>query len=226
MGTLAEAYLHRRGIADGHDIPALRFHPRCFYRTEPGNTDTAQTAWPALVAAVTDGDGAITGVQRTWLDPAGKGKASVATPRRAMGHLLGHAVRLDRTGSGVNSHDVLAVGEGIETMLSLRSALPSLPLAAALSAGHLAGVHLSSALRRLYIAADRDPAGQWAAEKLAARAQADGIEAVVLTPALGDFNDDLLQLGPGALADAVRVQLAPEGVARFWRPPERGGRRR
>ena len=225
-GTLAEAYLRRRGITDAGDLPALRFHPRCFYRAEPGSTDTAQTAWPALVAAVTNGEGSITGVQRTWLDPAGRGKAPVATPRRAMGHLLGHAVRLDRAGSDVNSDNVLAIGEGIETMLSLRSVLSSLPLAAALSAGHLAGVHLPAGLRRLYIAADRDRAGQWAAERLAARAQAAGIEALVLTPTLEDFNDDLLQLGPGALADSLRVQLAPEDVSRFWRSPERGGRRR
>ncbi|MBV8914976.1 MAG: DNA primase, partial [Acetobacteraceae bacterium] len=48
-GTVAEAYLHRRGVTDAGDVPALRFHPRCFYRAEPGSTDTAQTAWPALV---------------------------------------------------------------------------------------------------------------------------------------------------------------------------------
>ena len=50
-------------------------------------------AWPALIAAVTDLAGTITGVQRTWLDPSEATKAPVATPRRAMGHLLGHGVR-------------------------------------------------------------------------------------------------------------------------------------
>jgi hypothetical protein len=41
---------------------------------------------------------------------------------------------------------------------------------------------------------------------------------------LGDFNDDLRTLGSDALAAALRVQLAPEDVERFWRSPERGER--
>jgi hypothetical protein len=45
-------------------------------------------------------------------------KAPVTTPRRAMGHLLGNAVRLGLPGNGV-VRDVMAAGEGIETMLSL-----------------------------------------------------------------------------------------------------------
>lgn len=51
-----------------------------------------------------------------------------------------------------------------------------------------------------------------------ARAQAARIEALVLAPTLGDFNDDLRQLGLDALASALRVQLAPEDVTRFWQP--------
>jgi hypothetical protein len=221
-GTLAETYLRGRGIVDAGDVPALRYHPRCFYRAESGSADGTRDAWPALVVAVTDLKGTITGVQRTWLDPSGGEKAPVATPRRAMGHLLGHAVRLGSAES-TDPH-VLAVGEGVETVLSLRSVLPTMNLAAALSAGHLGAVLLPAGLRRLYIAVDRDRAGQWAADRLAARAQEKRIEALVLTPALGDFNDDLRQLGLGALADTLRTQLAPEDVARFWRAPERGGR--
>ncbi len=50
------------------------------------------------------------------------------------------------------------------------------------------------------------------------RAEAVGIEAMRLAPALGDFNDDLRQLGREALHAALRVQLAPEDVERFWMP--------
>ena len=228
-GTLAEAYLRRRGIDRLHDVPALRFHPHCFYRLDEGGQPGAREAWPALIAAVTDRDGVITGVQRTWLDPAGCGKAPVPTPRRAMGHLLGHAVRLGLSGVGAAVTDtakagVMAAGEGIETVLSLRGILPTMPLAAALSANHLAALLPPPGLRRLYIARDDDPAGRWAADTLASRMQAAGIEAIVLAPGRGDFNDDLRQLGAGALAAGIRGQLAPEDVARFWRPPERGGR--
>ncbi len=144
------------------------------------------------------------------------------TPRRAMGHLLGHAVRFGSAELAAARAGVMAAGEGIETVLSMRGALPSMPMAAALSAGHLAALLFPAGLRRLYIARDNDHAGQWAADKLTTRAQEAGIEAIVLAPGAGDFNDDLQQLGSDALATRARAQLAPEDVPRFWRPPTRG----
>ena len=222
-GTLAETYLRERGILDVGDASALRIHPRCWYRPDPDTQDGVRDTWPALLAAVTDNDGKLTGVQRTWLDPSGRRKAPVTTPRRAMGHLLGNAVRLGSPGDGV-VRDVMAAGEGIETVLSVRCALPCLPLAAALSAGHLAALLFPPGLHRLYLVRDNDPAGHWAVEKLMARADAAGIEALVLASTRGDWNDDLLELGPAAVASALRSQLAPEDVTRFWREPERGGR--
>ena len=87
-----------------------------------------------MIAAVTDLAGRITGAHRTWLEPDGFGKAPIDTPRRAMGDLLGNAVRFGA------ADDVLAAGEGIETMLSLRCVLPTMPMAAALSANHLAAL--------------------------------------------------------------------------------------
>ena len=116
--------------------------------------------------------------------------------------------------------DVMAAGEGIETMLSLRSILPTLPIAAALSANHLAALVLPKTLRRLYIARDNDPVGRRAAEALATRTQCSGIDAMMLTPTMGDFNDDLRQFGAEALINAIRVQLAPEDVTRFWISPD------
>jgi hypothetical protein len=122
-----------------------------------------EKTWPALLAAVTDLNGAITKVQRTWLARCGRSKAPLATPCRAMGQLLGNGLRFGAT------YDILGAGEGIETMLSLRCALPRLPLVAALSANHLSAVALPSGLRRVYIAVDNDGAGRRAAEALSAR---------------------------------------------------------
>lgn len=205
-GTLAESYLRRRGITALHDVGALRFHPRCFYRA---HDDAPRETWPALLAAVTALDGTITGVHRTWLARDGAGKAPVATPRRAIGRLLGHGVRFGAV------QDVLAAGEGLETMLSLRCVLPGMPMIAALSANHLAALVLPPGLRRLYIARDNDAAGRHAAEALAARAEAGAIEALALTPTADDFNADLRRFGPQAMAAELRVQLAPQDVARF-----------
>lgn len=212
-GTLAAAYLHARGIFAVHDGGALRFHPRCYYRPdEYAPTET----WPAMVACVTDLDGHLTGVHRTWLDPSGRGKAPIGTPRRAMGELLGNAVRF-----GV-ADDVLAAGEGIETMLSLRCALPTMPMAAALSANHLIALLLPPTLRRLYIASDADPAGARATATLSTRVKEVGIEAITLSPRLGDFNDDLRAYGVDDLRTALRHQLAPQDAQHFCDPTMAG----
>jgi hypothetical protein len=205
-GTVVEAYLRRRGIATLHGTGSLRFHPRCYYR--PDEQSPTET-WPAMIASVTDLDGKLTGAHRTWLAPNGSGKAPIDTPRRAMGDLLGNAVRFGVAG------DVMAAGEGIETMLSLRRVLPTMPMAAALSAAHLAAILFPETLRRLYIARDDDPAGDGAMAALIDRAQAVGIEAITLSPRLGDFNEDLRALGPDALRAALRIQIAPQDVARF-----------
>ena len=196
-GSLAEVYLRTRSITQTAPSSTLRFHPKCWHR-DGGQTKPVPR--PALIAAVTDGAGALQGVHRTWLAPDGQGKAAVETPRRAMGHLLGNAVRI------THADQALVLGEGIETMLSVREAAPSLPVWAALSSGHLGAVLLPDGLQRLYIAIDRDPAGQRAAERLTARATEAGIAVRVLEPQLGDFNDDLRAHG----AEALRQHLAQQ----------------
>ncbi len=205
-GTLAEAYLRGRGITDMTNLAALRFHPRCWYRE---HDDAPRETWPALIAAVTALNGCIVGAQRTWLARDGSGKAALATPRRAMGQLAGNGVRFGTPA------DVMAAGEGLETLLALRQVLPTMPMIAALSATHLAMLILPPGLRRLYVARDNDRAGYRAAGKLAARATEKGVEALLLTPSSDDFNTDLCTLGRKTLMATLRVQLAPEDVVRF-----------
>lgn len=214
VGTFAESYFRRRGITALHGTRPLRFHPRCYHR--PDSHSPTET-WPALIASVTDLDGHQTGAHRTWLDPNGfseatLGKAPIETQRRAMGELLGHAVRF-----GVAS-EVMAAGEGIETMLSLRCVLPEMPMAAALSAAHLAAILFPDTLRRLYIVRDDDPAGDGARNTLVERADALGIEALPLSPMLGDLNEDLRLRGIDVFRASIRVQLAPQDVPRFLEP--------
>jgi hypothetical protein len=216
-GTLAQSYLVDRGITHIEGLNSLRFHPRCYYR--PNDQDPTET-WPALIAAVTDLGDRITGVHRTWLNPNGfdsvtLGKAPIDTPRRAMGELLGHAVRF-----GIVD-DVAAAGEGIETMLSLRVVLPAMPMLAALSAAHLAAILFPPTLRRLYVARDDDPAGDAAHDTLRDRAHEAGIDVIPLSPGLGDFNDDLLLLGIDTIRAAVRIQLLPQDVPRFMLADDR-----
>jgi phage/plasmid primase-like uncharacterized protein len=205
-GTLVEKYLRNRGITALHGTENLRFHSRCYYRPDE---HSPTEVWPAMIAAVTNVTGCITGAHRTWLAPDGSDKAPIETQRKAMGDLLGNAVRF-----GVPC-DVMAVGEGIETVLSLRQGLADMAMAAALSAAHLAAIAFPATLRRLYIVRDNDQAGDGARDSLIERANAVGIEAVALSPALGDFNEDLRAFGTDMLRANVRVQLAPQDVARF-----------
>ena len=205
-GTLAAIYLNRRAITTLEGTTALRYHPRCYYRP---NEHAPTELRPALVAAAPETTARQTGPPRTWPAPDASGKAPVETPRRAMGDLLGHAVRFGNAGV------VLAAGEGIETVLSPRQVLPKMPMLAALSAAHLAAILFPPTLRRLYVLRDRDPAGEGARDRLVARAASLGIEAISLTPLRGDFNDDLRRHGADALRAALKDQLHPEDVRRF-----------
>ena len=206
IGTPAESYLRARGITASLHWPSLRYHPSVYYRAFDG---APREIWPALLAAVTDPEGRITGLQRTWLDPARCSKAPLADPRKALGHLLGNGVRF-----GV-ARDVVAAGEGIETMLSLKSILPTLPMIAALSANHLAALDLPPTLQRLYVALDNDQAGRLAASTLRDRAARAELEMFELQPMLADFNVDLCELGAATLLRHLVPQLVPADRVRF-----------
>ena len=204
-GSVVEEYLASR-LLGGPFGPPLGYHPRCFYRPSEEDADALPLAWPAMIAAVTDDEGTIHGAHRTWIEPATRTKAPVACPRRAMGHLLGHGVRFGASGP------VMAFGEGIETMLSLREAAPTLPLIAGLSSAHLAAIRFPAALRRLYIVCDNDPAGEAAFATLAERAGQAGIEIFPLTPRLDDLNSDLCRFGRTALVDNLNAQLCDDAT--------------
>ena len=140
------------------------------------------------------------------------GRLRISSPRRAMGHLLGHGVRF-----GV-ADSVMAAGEGIETLLSVRQILPAMPMIAALSSPHLGAILFPAALRRLYVVRDDDPAGDVAVTTLSERASSAGIEVVPLSPMLGDHNKDLRLVGPERMRAALRPQLVPADVGRFLMP--------
>ena len=197
-GTHAEAYLHARAI--GHcRFPALRFHPDLIHRG-----DDCIHRLPALIAAVTGDDGAIEGVQRTWLDPKLPEKANLVRPRKALGRVHGRAVRFGGTASGAT----LLAGEGIETVLSLVTAVPGIHAAAALSAGSLGAFEPPQDLALLVIARDKDVEGGHAANRLQRRCVERGIPSTVIVPEHSDFNDDLITIGEETLAARIAPLIA------------------
>jgi len=207
-GTMAEIFLRGRGITCSLELDALRFHPNCYYRLIGRRLEL-----PAFIAAVTDSSGAITAVQRTYLRADGTDKADLPDPRRALGDILGNAVRF-----GV-AEDVMAAGEGVETMLALRSLLPGMPMAACLTANHLAAFKLPENLKRLYIAMDNDKAGEGAAERLAIAALNQGTEVELLRPIHKDWNDDLLAVPRADVVIGLSAMLLPEDATAFLGEP-------
>ena len=204
-GTHAEAYLRARGLARCR-FPALRYHPALLYRNDGG-----VRRLPALVAAVTGSDEVVCGVLRTWLHPTRPAKANVSRPRKALGRVHGLAVRFGAPGAGT-----LLVGEGIETVLSIVTAIPDTVAAAALSAGSLGAFAPPAGVTRLVIARDNDAEGERAAERLARRCACARLAALVVAPTGDDFNSDLVALG----APALRARLAP-----IFRRPDCAGDR-
>ncbi|MDY8110909.1 toprim domain-containing protein [Fulvimarina sp. 2208YS6-2-32] len=193
----AEGYLRSRGIT--RFGPALRYHPAVRYR-DAGTGELA--AAPALLAKITDQSGEITGVSRTWLAPERRTIADMTDPKRVMGELVRSGVRFSDPAS-----PILAVGEGVETVLSIGSVLPKLGLTACLSATHLGLFHVPKAVRELWILKDADEAGARAVRTLRERLEGRGIVIHEVEPVLGDFNDDLTAWGPDALRARLRYDF-------------------
>ncbi len=175
-GTLAERYLRARGITC--QLPrALRFHPNCWHGPSARKV-------PAMVAAVRNSQ-KIIGVHRTYLAEPGV-KAFGDKSKMMLGPCGGSAVRLS------GGRGPLVVAEGIETALSLLSALPDTRprVWAALSTSGMVNLALPSDPGELVIAPDGDTPGMKAAAQLADRACAAGWHVRVMDcPAGHDWND-------------------------------------
>lgn len=180
-GTTADTYLRRRGITCA--LPdSLRFHPACWH-------PTAQRL-PAMVARIDGADRFA--VHRTYLRPDGGDKAAANPAKAMLGAVAGGAVRL------AQGQDALAVGEGIETALSLSSGLlcGSVAIWAALSAPGMAGLRLPPIPGRLIVATDGDAPGIAAGHQLAERATALGWQVSLFPAPHGrDWNDILYTKG-------------------------------
>ena len=205
LGTLAATYLQRRGIT--RLGPALRYHPRVFLWHGKDENAPPQKA-PALLAKITDNRGQITGCARTYLDPSTGRLAAIESPKRILGQLHGHAIRL---WSGTSRSDLI-VGEGLENTLSVGTALPEFDLASCLTATHLGLFIPPSGIKRIWIARDNDDAGRNASKRLRNQLESRGIAGGDFVPQLGDFNDDLRAFGKDALRQSLLEAMKAQGL--------------
>lgn len=178
-GTIAESYLRGRGITC--PLPeTLRSLPDCWH--------VSAQRLPAMIARVEGGDGFA--IHRTYLLPDGSGKADIQPNKAMLGAVNGGAVRLTK------DHDNLAIGEGIETALSLPCGLLKTPATiwAALSASGMKALNLPAIPSRLTIATDGETAGREAGHSLAERATALGWKVSILPAPNGRDWNDILQM--------------------------------
>jgi hypothetical protein len=179
-GTIAEAYLQRRGLSAGS--PALRFH-----RRTPLGPRRAALHRPALIAVVR-AQGRVVAVQRSFLDAQmPRLSRDLVQPRRMLGRPGAGAVPL------AAAADVLGLAEGVETALAAMILL-GLPVWAALGSERLALVAVPDSVRRLVLLADDDRAGRLGAARAAIAHQRPGRLIETLWPPAGrnDWNDALL----------------------------------
>lgn len=193
VGTPVDLYLTARGIdlfTIGHQPRALRYLAKCHYHFEDRSTgEVIEFDAPAMLAAMTNLQGRIVAVHRTWLsiDPAtGRwGKVKVPHPSEP-GQLLpakkvyawgdGCAIRLSsglgpKGGKGAPLNRCppgtrVYIAEGIETALSARILRPDARVLAAYSLSNMGKVGLPPEVAEVVLITDHDLAPQ-AQEQLA-----------------------------------------------------------
>tara|TARA_R110000744_G_scaffold100087_1_gene193035 strand:+ start:2150 stop:3196 length:1047 start_codon:yes stop_codon:yes gene_type:complete len=205
LGTLAATYLKGRGIT--RLGPAIRYHPQVFLRQGEDVSNSPQRS-PALLAKITNNRGQITGCARVYLDPSTGSLAAIESPKRILGQLHGQAIRF---WSGKMRSDLI-VGEGLENILSVGTALPEFDLASCLTATHLGLFIPPPRIKRIWIARDNDEAGRNASKKSRNQLESRGITCGYLVPNMGDFNDDLRAFGRDALRRSLLGSMKAQGL--------------
>lgn len=179
--TPVSAYLASRGL-NCSIPPSIRFARLPYGR--------GAAAMPCMVALVVDADGSPTGIQRTYLQEDGRGKADVAKPKLCLGRIGGGAVRL-----GEPERKLIVTG-GIEDGLTLQQGVGQ-PAWAVTGEAMIAGLQLPDAVQSVVIGADADKSGREAANRGAISFTEQGREARIIYPSAGfkDFNQELQERG-------------------------------
>lgn len=210
-GTPVETYLAARGIplaAIPHiEAGELRYAKALEWwkgarRDSRGAKVASGPVFPALVCAIRNHLGEVTGVHCTFLAPDGRGKAPVDAPKLMYGLVAGGVIRLSRGPSNLTPEEaaaqrvagLLCVGEGVEDGLTLAIGVPEARAWAATSLGNLGNVPLDhSCVEAALVARDNDWGNGQAAKGFAAamdRLLAHGKPVVPMSSHHGkDFND-------------------------------------
>jgi hypothetical protein len=205
-------YLKGRGIDLAHMIDrlphALRLRAEDFHRE-------AGVKRASMAALISSPDGKPWSVHRTFLDVRGAvvQKAQLDPPRKIWpGGYQGGAIRLAKGANACSPEEavrqglcgeVLAVGEGVETMLSVALACPTWRAWAAGNVGAIGAVVVPASVEMVVLVGENDDGEQARAAfdrgvaAMAHQAKAKGFQLYVTRPKPGDddFNTSLQKLG-------------------------------
>lgn len=194
VGTPAEIYLKSRAI----DFVGAGLKPPGVIRFRP-DVYCAETRskMPAMLASIVHMDGRHLGTHRTWIQPSGKGKATLLEPKKSIGKFTGGFIPLWKGEHRCSMKDLppgvpIFISEGIEDGLSAVLAKPSIRCIAGVSVSNIGGLELP-VHSPIHILAQRD-------EKMRAieafgrsveRLQAKGHKVFLIYPPEGvkDYND-------------------------------------
>ena len=169
--------------------------------------------FPVMMACVTDVDGGMIGIHRTYLAQDGATKADTGDNVKKMGgKSSGGTFRI----GDVDNATTAGVGEGIETSLAVYDAT-GLPMFAALSSPGIKRAVLPENIRTVHIFADADSAGRGAAASMADRLSREGRTVHVIVPETtgADWLDVHVADGPDEIMTALEHSepwtLSPDG---------------
>ena len=188
----SSAYLEKRGIT--LPIPAtVRFH-RALKHPADGRVH------PALVFAIQDPRGRITGVQRIFLNDSEDWKAGVTPAKMTLGVLGEGAVRFG------DAEEHVGLAEGPETALSAMQMF-GLPVWCSCGAARMKRVKFPPSVKTVHIFADAGEIGDKCARDAMKVFQERELLVAMRMPAKGDWNDVLQQImGEGnGQANAART---------------------
>lgn len=202
-GTIAESYLREARRIDLSRLPKLPGALRYADRVDYVDPETGEvTEWRhVMVTAMTRGR-KVAALHRTYLKPDGSGKADMVKPKLMIGPVRGTAIRLSHGPSGLSPIKAaaagktgpLAIGEGIETCLTVACARPDYRVWAAGSLSLMGLLDWPACASAVVLLGENDwkPEARKAFGLIEAhwRQQAEGRRVEVVNSAVGsDFND-------------------------------------
>ena len=183
-GTFAETYLLTRGVGSG--VPgSLRYGmvPRFWH-----DDGREGPRYPAMIAALQDENGRISGIHRTFVDRDGR-KLRRGEPRLALGRVRGCAVRLGPVAPR------LMLCSGIEDGLALRLMFPGASVWVTPGDANMPHVRLPRGIWHVTVCGDADASGTAAVAATRKALGRRGFQTDELLPKAGkDFNEEWLAL--------------------------------